>query len=191
MGSGAIKKLAASNNSVLDRLKTLEDNNVRLMQALQQSFETSDKMLKNVAEILSAVVSVVGPDTITQAVESARQAVRDEQILKAKVALEGLVADGTAVATDTVGDASLVVGHETLPDGTDSGRLQFLISDLAEDRKASLVGKGVGFVIDFPSGAKFEINEIYNIVEKPAENVKLDGPVVDLRNMVENDLATV
>jgi hypothetical protein len=168
MGSGIVKKLAASNSSVLDRLKTLEDSNVRLMQALQQSFETSDKMLKNVAEILSAVVSVVGPDTITKAVEDSRQAVRDEQVQKAKVALEGLIADGTATATSTVDEASLVVGHETLPDGSDSGRLQFLVADLAEDRKAALMGKNVGFVIDFPSGAKFEINEIYEIVYKSA-----------------------
>jgi hypothetical protein len=168
MGSGTIKKLAASNNSVLDRLKTLEENNVRLMQALQQSFETSDKMLKNVAEILSATVSVVGPEEVTKAVEAARQAAKEEAVAKAKNALDMLVGEGTAVVTDVVTDVSLVVGHETLPDGNDSGRLQFLVSDLAEDRRASLLGKNVGFVIDFPSGAKFEINEIYNIVEKPA-----------------------
>jgi hypothetical protein len=168
MGSGAIKKLAASNNSVLDRLKNMEDNEVRLMQALQQSFSTSDKMLKNLAEILSAVVAVVGPEVITKAVEDARLAAKEEQILKAKTALEGLVADGTMVVTDTVTNASLVVGHETLPDGSDSGRLQFLVNELAEDRKAALIGKTVGFVIDFPSGSKFEINEIYNVVEKPA-----------------------
>ena len=76
MGSGAIKKLAASNNSVLDRLKNLEETNIRLMQALQQSFDTSDKMLKNVAEILSAVVAVVGPEVITKAVEDARAGLR-------------------------------------------------------------------------------------------------------------------
>lgn len=181
MGSGAIKKLAASNNSVLDRLKNLEENNVRLMQALQQSFSTSDKMLKNVAEILSAVVAVVGPKVITQAVEAARQTARDEQIAKAKTALDGLIADGTATVAGVVDEASLVVGHETLPDGSDSDRLQFLVSDLADDRRAALMGQSVGFVIDFPSGGKFEINEIYEIVVQPSKELAT----------AETDLATV
>lgn len=163
MGSGATKRLVASNVSILDRVKNLEDDRTRLLQALQESFSTSDKMLKNLAEILSAVVAVVGPEEVTNAVEGARKAARDEQVLKAKTALEGFVADGTMVVASVVNDASLVVGHETLPNGTDSGRLQFLVNELAEDRRAALMGKNVGFVIDFPSGAKFEIQEIYDV----------------------------
>lgn len=186
MGSGATKRLIESNLSILDRVTNLENHakgmdneHVRLLTAIQGSFETSDKMLRNLAEILSACVAVVGPELITAAVDNARKVAKEERIAQAKAALDGFVADGTMIVTDTVVEESLVVGHETLPDGTDSGRLQFLIHDLAEDRKMALMGKVPGFVIDFPSGSKFEINEIYNVVVKPEE--------VDPAETVEQD----
>jgi hypothetical protein len=123
-------------------------------------------MLRNLAEIMSAVVAIVGPEAITAAIDAARKAAREESIVKAKTILDGLIVDGTVVSVEAVTPVSLVVGHETLPNGTDSGRLQFLFSDLADDRKAALLGKVVNEVIAFPSGSSFKVTEIYDVVKK-------------------------
>lgn len=180
MGSGIVKRLAKEQGPILDRVNNLEKEHVRLLTALQKSFETTDNMLKSLSEILSAVVAILGPDEVTKAIDDARQAAKEKEILKAKAALEGFVADGTVVIAPVVGPQSLVVGHETLPDGKDSGRLQFLFKDLAEDRQAALLNKTVNDVIPFPSGSSFKVTEIYNVVEKPVvEKPVVQEPVVE------------
>lgn len=172
-------KFSAKNQSLRAKAKDvatrLEDAEARLEQlerALAQVMKGTDSRLNNTAaainglsDVVTAITDHVGRGVIEGIVEEKQRERDQEQADKERNALEEAINDGYVTATDVIGDNSLIVGQEMLPNGKylGVGYQQVAFSNLDEKYKEMLRGKGVGEVVQTPTGGKFTVTEVYNV----------------------------
>lgn len=170
MGHGAAaKKMAAT---ALERIENLETNTGQLFEALGKTFTTVENRFHGVEELLAAVVSAVGPESVEKALEEARMEAAINQAIEAKKHIGQALERGDIVVADVVSKASIVVGDEVTSEGkaigyTD-GRVQLFITRLLPEIRDQLLGKPVGTVIETPAKGKFTVVAIYDVIDKPA-----------------------
>jgi len=115
-----------------------------------------EQTLGEFSKTISAIARVVGPGEVQ--VEMALAA-REEM----EQAIVAALKEGQIVPGAEVGESSLIVGSETLPDGrvVSPGRFQFFVKDLAPEVKAQLLGKVAGDAVTVANGNIVKVSEIY------------------------------
>lgn len=159
------KDTAARLEQAEQRLAILERTIAHLMKGTDSRLNNTAAAISALTDIVNAVTDHVGRGAIEGIVEE-RQRERDQkQADTERAALEQAIADGYVTATDTIGDTSLIVGQELLPNGKylGVGYQQVAFSNLDEKYKEMLRGKTIGEVVVTPMGGKFTVKEIYNV----------------------------
>lgn len=168
------RQLAKKTSDALERLDQVEKTVANIVGAVNNSLGQVSGQLGGITEVLDAVVQTLGADTIQKVMTENRTAKAEAQSAAEQAALKELLAKGDIKATEKVTEKSIVVGKETAADGTVRipGRAQVAFSRIDPNFQASFLGQAVGFSLDLPTGGKFEVQEIYEVVEKadaPAE----------------------
>ncbi len=198
MGSGIQKKVT---KGALERIKGLEESLQQTVQAVNQTLNLIDTRFRAIEEQLSAIVTMVdkankssinlagGACTVAEEIERARGAKRAAQVDAAKKALEAGVASGDIAVVETIGEKSVIVGHERNKDGTDKpqARSQILFTTVKPEFQDKLRGKGIGTIIESESGT-FEVLEVYDLVEKKEEVLPAEGNSADADAALVRDL---
>jgi hypothetical protein len=163
--------------SALERIEALESTLPQVISGVNQAFNNFDQNLSSMKELLEALVHLTGETQVQSVVESTRELRAKEQAAAMESAVKQAVQEGRLVPTETIGEKSLVVGKETKADGTvlGAGRTQLAFSSVKQEFREALSGKGVGFVMDLPEGAKFEVFEVYNFVDPKVETKETEG----------------
>jgi len=155
--------------NALDRIDGIEQTLSAIIPQINNSFANMSRQQESQGEVLEAVVTILGQDTITATVKANRDARALATMEAEKKGLEELKANGTLAAVEVVSDKSLIVGREFNADGTiiHPGRVQVAYQRVDAQFQPQLLGKGVGITFDLPKGGKFEVLEIYEVVQKP------------------------
>lgn len=162
--------LAKRTSNALDRLDAVEKTIPDLISAINNSLGGLNQQLNAQGEVLEAVVSLLGQETVQNTIKETRERKATELMEQEKKAMEELKASGAIAASETVTEKSIIVGREFNPDGSvrHPGRAQVPFARVDQNFKEALLGKSVGFVMDLPTGGKFEVVELYEVVPKPA-----------------------
>lgn len=160
-------------SQVRPMLKGLAAHMQQLTQEVSQELTKVNQQLGALDEYLAAVIEVVGSKEVEAAIKAAR-ASRAEAHQKAQDdATAKMVEAGALIPeADGVGPASLVVGLDTLKDGT-TRKVRFEMGALTPDQQAPFLGKKVGEkVVNEKNGTSCEILAAYAI-----DNAKVDALV--------------
>lgn len=171
--------LSKRTSNALDRLDQVEKTLPSLISAINNSLGQMNGQLNSQGEVLEAVVELLGQDTVSGKIKENRERRATETMEAEKKALEELKSRGDLVAVEKVTEKGLIVGREYNPDGTvrHPGRAQVAFQRVDDQFKAGLKDQAVGFVLSLPNGGKFEIVEIYEVVEKKEEAPPAPAPV--------------
>lgn len=145
-----------------------------LERGVMAMYQAADNIARDVMTLKEAIKLLGNKlDAVVKAT-SAGEALTDETLsrimvqnnvdeLKEKVT--NLVGQGILVATDTVTEATFIVGREVDDKGAVvNPRMQFVVSALQAPLKAKLNGAKIGQLVEFQEGKlKFEVLEAYSI----------------------------
>ncbi len=161
--------LAKRTGDALDRLNQLEKTLPNIISAVNNAFGRMDGQLNSQGEVLEAVVDLLGQDSVTLKIKEKRELKATAAMEQEKAALEELVKNGDVVKVEAITEKALIVGREYNPDGTvrHPGRAQVGFQRVDVQFQPSLSGQKAGFMFDLPNGGKFEVVEVYEVVEKP------------------------
>jgi hypothetical protein len=161
------KTVDALSNEVSQMKEVLQN----IIPAINKSFGNTNQQVSELIEVVDAVVTTLGREVIEQAMVSARKAKAETEAASQKLELDTAVASGKLVSVDKVTDKSVIVGKETNPDGNvrHPGRVQVQYARVEAEFQGKILGQPVGFVLELPTGGKFEIVEIYE------ETVKVES----------------
>lgn len=154
--------------SALERIDTLEQDVPRIFQAVNEALTQSNQRMSQLGKVLEAVVELFGSETVDAKIKEIDTRNVQAQADGARAALEAGVADGTLVSALDINDKSLIVGREIDADGNVvfPGRVQLMFSGIRPEFQEKLLLQGPGFVVETQNGGKFEVLEVYNVVEK-------------------------
>lgn len=170
--------IAKRSANALDRIGELETGLTllsqdiqRVLPAIDQAIQAVQQQLSGAIEVLDAVVSTLGTETIEKCMIENRRSKATSLMEADKARLEAELAAGSKVPVATITDKSTVVGVETEPDGSvrHPGRAQLVFSRIAPDFQNKLLGQPVDFVLELPTGGKFTVTGIFEDVEKAPE----------------------
>lgn len=161
--------LAKRTSNALERLDQVEKTIPQLISAINNSLGGLNQTVNAQGEVLEAVVSLLGKDVIEANIADRRLVRATEAMESEKAALEQLKEKGDLAVTEKVTEKSIIVGREFLADGTlrHPGRAQVAYMRVDPEFQGKLLDQAVGYVIELPKGGKFEIVELYEVVEKP------------------------
>ena len=133
------------------------DNMARDLMVLKDAVKLLGNKLQSVVQLLGSGSAVTD--------ESISQAMIQNNVSELRDKVTTLVSQGVLVASDTVTDASFLVGREIAEDGSlVNPRLQFALSALGDELKAKLKEGKIGEIITLQEGKlKFELLEVYTI----------------------------
>jgi hypothetical protein len=159
------------------------------LQALQGHLMQLDQRISAMEEIMSATTLVVGQEQVSDMVKSRRVEKADARSAAEKAALDVALGEGKVVKTETIGEKSIVVGREKDKDGNDlpPGRVQLLFGQFLPEFQPQLLGKGVGTTVDTPIGGKFEVTEVYDIVDHSASEATESALTEELNGLPADD----
>ncbi len=157
--------------SALERIADLEQALQNILEAINKMFEQQHSRIGAVEQVVEAIgrevveynfqvtIQAIGLDKATQAAETAKA--------NLKKALE----DGVIVVSEIVGEKSVICGVETNKDGEviPPGYLQVTYDSLRPEVKEKAMGQAVGAKVELPAGGTYEIQAVYDIVEKSEE----------------------
>jgi len=172
--------------NAIERLDAIEQSITQVIAAVNQSLGNMNQQISGAVEVLDAAVQLLGVEAVqTQVVQNRRDRLKEEADRQA-AQVEELKKQGLIVAADKVGEKSLLVGREfgKPTEVTDEqgqtqtkpgeviwpGRSQLRFAQIAKEIGEKMLGQPVGFQVDTPQGGKWEILEIYEIVEKKPED---------------------
>ena len=164
------RQLARKTSNALERLDQVEKTVTNIVSAVNNSLGQVSGQLGGITEVLDAVVQTLGADTIQKVMTENRTAKAEAQSQAEESALKELLAKGDIAVAAKVSDKSIVVGRETNKDGSVRipGRAQVAFARIDPNFQAAFLGQEVGFNLELPNGGKFEVLEIYEVVEKAA-----------------------
>jgi hypothetical protein len=136
--------------------------------AVNNSLGQVSQQLSGITEVLDAVVQTLGAETIQKVMTESRQAKAEAQAQAEEAALKELLSKGDIAVAEKISEKSIVVGRETNPDGTVRvpGRAQVAFARIDPNFQAAFLGQAAGFSLDLPTGGKFEVLEVYEVVER-------------------------
>jgi hypothetical protein len=153
--------------SALERIEGLEQEMPRIVMAVNEALTGQGQQVQQLASIVEAVVELFGSDTVDAKIKELADAKVTKNLANAKAALEKGLASGEVVLADAINDNSLVVGREFKADGevVFPGRVQLQFRAIKPEFQEKLRGQGVGFTVETAGGGKFEVLEVYTVVE--------------------------
>jgi hypothetical protein len=162
------RQLARKTSNALERLDQVEKTIGNVVGAVNNSLGQVSNQLSQITEVLDAVVQTLGADTIQQLMIASRTAKAEAQSQAEEAALKELVEKGDVAAAEKITDKSIVVGKEFDKEGTlrPPGRAQVAYSRIDPSFQESFLGQGAGFVLDLPTGGKFEVTGVFEVVQK-------------------------
>lgn len=163
-------KVAKKTANALQRLDALEQTMGGIVQGVNNALNQLQQQLAGFSETLGALVQSIGQDEVERLMVENR-AERGRQLVESeKAGLAAMLAAGDVVAGEKVTEKSLLVGRELDKDGVVAppGRAQTAFSRIEPGFQAGLLGQAVGFALDLPTGGKFVVDEIYEVVDRPA-----------------------
>lgn len=159
--------------TVLERLQATEANVQRLQESVDGLFVNLRNSLQAQMEVMEAIIEVA--KVSDPEVESKMQKVIETKRLEREVAkaeqekkqVEQLVEAGILKQAELVSPDSVVVGRIFNKNGevTGAGRVQSEYGRYTEACQKAILGQGVGFVYETEQAEKFEILEIYDVVQ--------------------------
>jgi hypothetical protein len=157
--------------SALERIDVLEETLPQVVAGVNQALNQQGQRMEQLASILEAVVELLGTSTVDAKIKEISDKKTLQNLERAKKALEDALAKGEVVKTDKISEKSLVVGREVDKDGNPvfPGRVQLAYHSIKTEFQEKLKGNGVGFVVETANGSKFEVLEVYDVVEKQTE----------------------
>jgi len=162
------RQLAKKTSNALERLDQVEKTVMNIVSAVNNSLSQVSQQLAGITEVLDAVVQTLGQETIQKVMTENRTAKAEAQAEAEKEALQELVAKGDIKAVEKVTEKCIVVGRETDKDGAVRvpGRAQVAFARIDPNFQPALLGQAPGFSLELPTGGKFEVLEVYEVVEK-------------------------
>ncbi len=167
------RQLARKTSNALERLDQLEKTVGNIVGAVNNSLGQVSAQLSGITEVLDAVVQTLGAETIQKIMTENRAAKAEAQALAEEQALKELLDKGDLKVAEQITERSIVVGKESDKEGNirPPGRAQVPFARIDPNFQAAFLGKGAGFSLDLPTGGKFEVTAVYEVVEK------IDAPV--------------
>lgn len=157
------------NLTAAQRLEGLEASFALLDQSvgnLTMNLQTSINALTLISKKLEAIVRLgnAGQQITSKSVANEIIQMNVEDLQER---VEDLKAKGVTEPAEVVAENSFVIGRELLPESKEvsTPRIQFPMFGLKPERKAKLLGKKIGDIIQLEEGRNLlEITELYNIV---------------------------
>lgn len=163
--------LARRTSNALDRLDQVEKTLPNLISAINNSLGGMSQQLNSQGKVLEAVMQLLGRESVEGTMKEIEERRAVETMESEKKALEELLAAGNIAKVEKVTEKSIIVGREYQPDGTlrHPGRAQVAFPRVDAQFQPKLKDQAVGFVMELPNGGKFEVVEIFEVVQKPDE----------------------
>lgn len=168
--------------SALERIEALEQTVPQIVMGVNQAFNQQGQRQEQLAAIVEAVVELFGAETVDAKIREIADRKVLQNLAKAQEALKEGLEKGEVLKAETINEKSLVVGREIDKDGNPvfPGRVQLTFSAIKPAFQEKLKGQAAGFSVETENGSKFEVLEVYDVVEKkaeaPAETVGLAAP---------------
>jgi hypothetical protein len=181
-------------SEVAERQDQTEKTLVQLIPAINNGFSQASQQIAAQGEVLEALIALAGKEAVEKVMRANRELRAAENAETEKKALEELVARGEVVAVEKITDKSVIVGREFNPDGSvhHPGRFQLAYQKIDKQFQEQLLGQAAGFTITLPNGGKFEVQEVYQLSDKPPAPVatpstpEVTAPVVPPTTTVDN-----
>ena len=140
----------------------------QLVSGINNALGDLNQRLVSQSEVLDALVEAIGKDKVEELIKAGRVRRMHEVMESEKKALEDLRASGELVEVPLVTEKSVIVGREYEPDGQvrAPGRVQVAYARVDAQFQSSLINQPPGTSFVLPNGGKFEVLEIYEVVEK-------------------------
>lgn len=164
--------------SAIERIDTIEQDLPRVVMAVNEALTAQSQRVGELASILEAVVELAG----VQAVDVKIKEIADRKVLAnlevAKSRLEQALTSGEVVSANVISERSLIVGREFDAQGEVlfPGRAQLQYAGVKPEFQAQLLGQGFGFTLETGDGGKFEVLEVYDVVDQSAEQAPAPSP---------------
>lgn len=143
-----------------------------LITQINKVFKDNEENLGNVARVLQAVTSLVGPDNVAAAVQEQRLQEVTDAANHQLAAIDVAVAEGklTAVSGPCLDDGNLVVTTQRDASGNTLNPYRVIITlgSYSDEAKAAIRGKSVGDCVTMSDGSTVEILAVY-AESKPPE----------------------
>lgn len=164
--------------SALERIDSLEQELPRIVMAVNEALVGQNEKSGQLANIVEAVVELFGAATVDAKIKEISDRKTMANLEAAKAKLTEAIQKGDVVKADAISDKSLVVGKEYDKDGNVlfPGRAQLQFGAIKQEFQDKLLGNGVGFTLETGNGGKFEVTEVYDVVEKPAPTEVTEVP---------------
>lgn len=163
--------LAKRTSNALDRLDQVEKTLPNLISAINNSLGGLSQQLNSQGKVLEAVMQLLGRETVETTMKEIEDRRVTETMEAEKKALEELLAAGNLAKVEKVTEKSIIVGREYQPDGSlrHPGRAQVAFPRVDPQFQPKLKDQAAGFVMELPNGGKFEVVEVFEVVQKPDE----------------------
>jgi len=161
----------ARERNALERIAALEGDLSGLMTGVQSAITELEKRILGAAEVVDALVRIMGQETVEAAVVAARDERAATQATDAKAGLEKALAAGQVVPSDHVSENSIIVGVENDKDGAaiKPGYIQLSMQGVKPEFKEKMLGQAVGFKFDTVDGNTFTVNAVYEAVPQKTD----------------------
>jgi len=174
-------------NTAIDRLNVVESR----LDVSENRFQVVAGDLKNIAdfvnreaaksasateaiaEIIDAVVSVVGKEQVDEALRKVREEKDTQQVTRIKDGIAEAVAAGVLKVTEAIDGQSVVCFSEKMEDGSvvRPGYAAAPLSNFAKSTKEALIGKKVGDAVSGVGNTTLTVEGIY-VLAQPAAPVR-------------------
>lgn len=155
------------------RAGEVESTIPKIISAINEVVGKLHAELGNVQKTLNAVIEAIGPDVVLAKI--AEQKSRElEQVAKSqKEALAQALIDNTVKEVEAVHEKCVLTGLEYDKDGAPvgSGYLQLPFDTFIPDVRDQFLGQTKGFKMTTETGGTFEITGVYEMQDKPADEV--------------------
>lgn len=164
-----IKKKAPK--GALERIEDLEKTIPSIVSAINEALVRADNRSTELSEVVDTLIELAGRETVTAAINSAREKRDRERAAAAEQALSDAIGRGEIASTDSVAENCLIAGVEYDKEGAPipPGRVQVMTNQVVETVRTQILGKGPGTKADTPNGGTFEVTDIYAFVPKKEE----------------------
>ena len=156
---------------ILARLAKLEKFQKDILRAMNQTFTIVDNRESATEEVVRALITLVGQDTVEKEVRRAKIEDLEGKSAKQKAVFDEAIAKGKVVPGESVNDRSVILGTEVDPEGNQlyPVRVQLLFGNLPADYQACYKGAKPGDKVVTPTKSTFSISEVWDVVVKGTE----------------------
>jgi Tfp pilus assembly protein PilX len=159
----------ARERNALERITSLEGDMGSLFSAVQSAVGELEKRIVTAAEVIDAIVRVLGQDVVEKSVIDAREERAAKSAVDAKEGLNKALEAKQVVPADKIVDDSIITGVESDKDGValKPGYVQLSMAGVKTEYKDKMLGQSVGFKFDTTDGNTFTVTGIYASVPQP------------------------